>query len=264
MALKLLFLYSDPFGERLINNLINLSTFCTVCADTCNKCRAVYDSRVKDIQGIFELPSNLPSFVEEPEKYFPADLPEVDVIITVALHQDLMAAISHVVEVTKAKAVIAPVENPNWAPLGLQQQVRESLEAMDVEVVFPKPFCSLKKTGLKTVDQFIDEYKIGYPVLTTEIEDGVIQNATVIRSSPCGCSWYVAQRIRLADLDELNEEISMAHHSYPCTASMVHDRELGDTILHKAGYIARETVRNSIKVSHKSNIAERSEELVDT
>ncbi len=249
MSLKLLLLYSDPFGERLINNLINLSTWCQVCADTCTKCRSVYTSHIGAIHGVYELPKSLPPFVEEPEKYFPTDLPKVDVIICVALHHDLLASIMHVVDNTQAKAVIVPIENPQWVPQGLREQVRENLESNAIEAVFPKPFCSLKKTGMKIIDQFIDEFNIGYPILNTEIRNDTIELSTIARSAPCGCTWYIAQKIRFTPIDEgeLNGVISMAHHSYPCTASMTHDRELDDTILHKAGYIARETVWDSFK-----------------
>jgi len=248
VTLRLLFLYSDPFGPRLVNNLINISTFCLVCGDTCNKCRSVYGTHAGDIYGVVELPSGLPAYIEEPEKYLPNDLPEVDIIIAVALHHDLLASISSVVESTKAKGVIVPIENPLWVPRGLQNQVMEDLESRGVKVIFPKPFCSLKPSNLKIIDQFIDEYKVGYPVLTSEQKNGVIINSAVTRSAPCGCSWYIAQRLRHTDIELLNDTVSMAHHSYPCTASMIHDRELKDTILHRAGYIARETVEKSFDV----------------
>ncbi|MHA2294639.1 MAG: DUF166 domain-containing protein [Candidatus Hodarchaeales archaeon] len=251
MTLQLLFLYSDPFGERLINNLVNYETWCQVCGtESCNKCRTVYPSHANSIKGIYELPTNLPPFIEDPEKYFPSDLPRVDIVIAVAVHHDLLASIAHVAKVTEAKAVIIPIENPQWIKRGLQHQISEDLEALGVEVVFPKPFCSLKKTGLETIDRFIDEFKLGYPILKTDVENGIIQLSTVERSAPCGCTWYVAQKIRFANDEELNEVISMAHHSYPCTASMINDRELKDTILHKAGYIARETVRKSLQVNN--------------
>lgn len=229
--------------------MINVSTFCLVCGDTCNKCRSVYGTYAGDIYGIVELPSGLPAYIEEPEKYLPSNLPQVDVILAVGLHHDLLSSISSVVKSTEAKAVIVPLENPQWVPLGLQYQVRDELESKGIEVVFPKPFCSLKPSGkMKTIDKFIDRYKVGYPVLSSEQSNGVITNSTATRSAPCGCSWYMAQRLRHTDFELLNDTVSMAHHSYPCTASMIHDRELNDTILHKAGYIARETVKKSFDV----------------
>ncbi|MFX0210574.1 MAG: DUF166 family protein, partial [Candidatus Hodarchaeota archaeon] len=135
MSLRLLFLYSDPFGERLINNLINLSTWCQVCADTCTKCRSVYQSHIGAILDVYELPRSLPPFVEEPEKYFPINLPKVDVIICVGLHHDLLASIMHVVDSTEAKAVIVPIENPQWVPMGLRQQVSENLKKNGIECI---------------------------------------------------------------------------------------------------------------------------------
>ena len=49
------------------------------------------------------------------------------------------------------------------------------------------------------------------------------------------------------------ETISGAHHSYPCTGSMDKDPQIGDTILHKAGYIIREAVEDGMECAKKEN-----------
>jgi len=53
-------------------------------------------------------------------------------------------------------------------------------------------------------------------------------------------------------IDDLPDVISKAHHAYPCTASMTRDSELGDTILHRAGYIIFEAVYKGVKDRHAS------------
>ncbi|MGQ9468947.1 MAG: DUF166 family protein [Nitrososphaerales archaeon] len=73
-----------------------------------------------------------------------------------------------------------------------------------------------------------------------------MESSTVLRSAPCGSTWYVAQQIKLCKIDGIEQVISNAHHGYPCTASMEFDSELKDTILHKAGYIIREAVLDAI------------------
>jgi len=43
-------------------------------------------------------------------------------------------------------------------------------------------------------------------------------------------------------MDELFDTIAKAHHTYPCTVSMAKDREMGNALLHVAGYNARYAV----------------------
>jgi len=54
------------------------------------------------------------------------------------------------------------------------------------------------------------------------------------------------------DQPDLRERISEAHHAYPCTASMDRDTEVGDTILHKAGYIIREKVEDALTKARRA------------
>ena len=76
-----------------------------------------------------------------------------------------------------------------------------------------------------------------------------ISTARVVRSEPCGSTWYVTQQIKWSDVNDregLEQIVSKAHHGYPCTASMEMDPELQDTILHKSGYIIREAVEDAV------------------
>ncbi|MEM4524508.1 MAG: DUF166 family protein, partial [Archaeoglobaceae archaeon] len=115
-----------------------------------------------------------------------------------------------------------------------------------IEFLAPKPFCSMKKSGKRIIDRFIEEFGIGYPKF--EIEDGKVR---VLRSQPCGAAWYIGIKLRGFDFSnyeirELWKLVSEAHHSYPCTASMEKDMEYNDTLLHVAGYIARHAVDEAI------------------
>ena len=75
--------------------------------------------------------------------------------------------------------------------------------------------------------------------------------AGVIRDAPCGSTWFVAKKLGWSDIPAYKETISGAHHSYPCTASMDKDPQLGDTILHKAGYIIREAAESGMECAKK-------------
>ncbi len=262
--MRLYFIYGAQgrdFAEKIIGNLVNYSTFCEACGPGCLKCRISYRSFVDDIVGFHEISGGLPTFIEEPEKYLPEDMPECDIVIAIGLHPDILKSLPLISEKTKAKGVIVPIENSSISystlksiscPLGLQKQIEPDLEELGVEYAFPKPFCSLEETGKPVIDAFIKRYKIGRPILEVEVEtvggEEKIANATTIRSAPCGSTWYVAQQIRWHDAEgrDLEDAISKAHHAYPCTAGMEIDPVLKDTILHKAGYMIREAVKEAI------------------
>ena len=46
--------------------------------------------------------------------------------------------------------------------------------------------------------------------------------------------------------EEIRDIVAKAHHSYPCTATMAVDKEIGEPILHKAGYLIREAVESQL------------------
>ncbi len=250
--MRIISVYGDVFAEKVIGNLINFRTFCQGCEPTCAECRAPYGSYVGDIVGIYPIDPPAPTMIEEPEKYIDEiGLEQCDVLLVVAVHHDILTSIDHMVEVTGAKAVIAPIEDPTWIPPGLRSQVKEILDEKGIENAFPKPFCTLEPGEGKMIDAFMERYKVGSPVHFVDMKGDIIAEIGPIRSAPCGCTWYVSQKVRgksTSDTDELFDVISKAHHSYPCTASMAKDRELGDALLHVAGYRARHAVCKAVGI----------------
>jgi hypothetical protein len=250
--MRILVLYTGELGKKVIQNLVNSSSFCVSCGELCNNCRQARKSYANMIVGIHEFPADLPTFIEEPGQYIPPLLPECDLILAIGIHPDLLAALPDVVKKTKAKAVIAPAEDSKKTPAGVLEQLRKELEAMGVEFEGPRPFCSLEKTGKPVIDSFVD-LGFGKPVLRIETSpDGnMFIGAGVIRDAPCGSTWFVAKKLGWSDIPGYKETISGAHHSYPCTASMDKDPQLGDTILHKAGYIIREAAESGMECAKK-------------
>ena len=253
-------IYGDIFAERVIGNLINFKTFCEGCEPVCAECRSRYGSYVGDIVGIHPTDPPSPTMIEDPEKFIKdLNLTQCDLLLIVAIHHDLLAAADQIVEATGAKAVIVPIEDSTWVPPGLRAQVKETLDNIGVESAFPKPFCTLQPGVGPIIDEFIERYKIGSPIHYVDMNKDVIAEIGPLRSAPCGCTWYVSQKIRgksISDPDALFDEIAKAHHSYPCTASMNKDRELGDALLHIAGYNARKAVCEATgiqdcKISHE-------------
>jgi hypothetical protein len=245
--MQICILYSGEFGKKVVGNLVNLSNFCTACGDLCDKCRTGRISFADMVYEIHELPSDLPDFIEDPTDLFPK-MRHCDLIIAMGIHPDLLADIPALAESINARAVIVPVEEPGWAPPGLQKQIRDKLGSIGIECEFPKPFCSLTETGKPVIDKFV-KLGFGKPKLRIRLsEDGrLFTRVEVLRDAPCGSTWFVARKLKWSDTSGYKETISNAHHSYPCTASMDRDVQLEDTILHKGGYIIREAVEKALR-----------------
>ncbi len=162
------------------------------------------------------------------------------------IHNDLLLELPTILNNSGIKAMFVPQES---AARIARPQVEEICDREGIEVVFPKPFCDLHlepQDDKPLVQRFIAEFGIGRPEVRVEVDiRGWIAHVEVLRSAPCGSTWFVAKQlegIEVEDKRELYDRIIESHHSYPCTASMEKDRELGDTILHRAGYIIRAAV----------------------
>ncbi len=245
-ALRILTIYGDIFGERVLGNLLNHSTFCESCGLACIHCRNAYPSFAEDIVDVISMPTNLPPFLEDPEKHFPKKPHDCDIVLAIGLHLDLLTHIPKIAQKTGARAVVVPIENRSWCPLGLKKQIENELDDLGVESAFPKPFCTFDADkGL--IGDFRRDYMLGRPKLEVTVEKDMIEGFLVLRSAPCGSTWYVAQQVKWHKTRELREVVAKAHHAYPCTASMETDPELGDALLHVAGYAIREAVLEAVK-----------------
>ena len=246
VSLRIATIYGDIFAERVIGNLINFKTFCEGCEPVCAECRSSYGSHVGDIVGIHPTDPPSPTMIEDPEEFIKnLDLIPCDLLLIVAIHHDILASVDLIVEATGAKAVIVPIEDPTWVPPGLRAQVKATLDNIGIENAFPKPFCTLEPGEGPLIDEFIETYKVGSPIHYVDMKGDIIEGIGPLRSAPCGCTWYVSQKVRgksISDTDALFDAIAKAHHTYPCTASMSKDREYGDALLHIAGYNARNAV----------------------
>ena len=149
--------------------------------------------------------------------------------------------------------MITPVEDSREVPPGLRKQLKEECEELGIEYASPKPFCSLEPSEeTPLVSRFIQDFKIGKPSLKITFDkrgsSRVIHGVTVEQSAPCGSTWYVARRLIGKEVlkEEIRDTVAKAHHSYPCTASMAVDLEIGEPILHKAGYLIRAAVEDQL------------------
>jgi hypothetical protein len=253
--LKLLFVYSGDFGERVIRNLINDPSFCKSCGLFCDYCKHGVYSYVQQIHAAMALPdpAKLPRFIDDPERHLPNTMPTVDLCIATGLHQDLLLALPSRLKHEGIKGLITPIEDFREVSPGLQRQLAEACETHGIEYASPKPFCALEPVQAKPlISRFVAECKIGTPSLRiateTRNEVTVISGVTLERSAPCGSTWYVARKLigHAVTKDEIRDVVAKAHHSYPCTATMAIDPALGEPVLHEAGYLIRRAVETQL------------------
>jgi len=194
-----------------------------------------------------EIPEDLPEFIDDVEEYLPSHLPESDLVLAVGLSGDINLLVPLIAKKTGAKSVIIPIHDPAQLPPGLLREVEES--APEIRMVFPRPFCTLLPVG----DEFIDEFvqKFGKPEVEVQ-GDSYIKKITVKRGAPCGCTDYIAQELEGFPLEEAELEAGNKFHNYPCLASMKDDHISGDTLMHIAGYQAKEAIKRSLGYASKS------------
>lgn len=214
------------------------------------RCRLAYDlDYSSDIAGILKLPPELLYYVDEPQRHLPDKLPEHDVMIAINVHEDILLALPERAKEAGAKAMIIPREHPDWLSNWAWMRIQKGCQALGLECASPKPFCSLKGSRAHShINQFMRHYKIGEPKFKIEVNRGIIKDVEVLRSAPCGNTYFVAHNIVGKKVDEgLDQWVAKYWHSYPCIASMQMDSSLKDTVLHKGGYIHLGAVRKAVK-----------------
>lgn len=273
---------SDPdtldLTKKFVGHLINDNEFCTACEELeqkvkCDECRKKLESYSNNIFYYQQVGQNLPQFIDEPAQYLPRNLPTLDYLLVVGIHEDLLSGLPELLENTEIKAVIVPIEDPNWVPPGLQKQVLKRFEEAGIQAAFPKPFCSLNiqedkynKVGFNfthehdNIKKFIEYFQIGKPMVSFKLDKTgkAIEDTCVIRCAPCGSTYYIVQQLKgkyikngRANKKSLNEMISSAHHAYPCNASMDQDPILRDSVLHVGGYLIRNAIRKELDLEEE-------------
>jgi hypothetical protein len=248
-------IFDDVYAQRFIKNLQNDPDLCTGCGKRCNHCRdRLGIDFSSSIAGIHKIPSELLYYVDDPQRFLPEKLPQHDVTVAIDVHEDILINIPELARKAGSKALIVPLEHPNWASKWVRNQTHLICDQLDMECVFPKPFCSLEEGGHPVIDEFIRAFHIGKPKMHFEVENGKIKKATVLRSAPCGATYYVAHNLRGKKIDQkLSEWVAKYWHSYPCVASMQMDYEIGDTILHKGGYLHYEMLNEALDIAGSSS-----------
>lgn len=177
-------------------------------------------------------------------------MPAADLLISLGEHPGVAQMIPDMVRRSGARAVIAPADNRAWLPFGLARQIKQKLESMGVDMVYPVPFCALTEDDSR--NPYIREFArhFGRPDVDIEFyEDDRhrIGKVAVKREAPCGSTGFVADHLVGVWFREAAEQAGLLHHQFPCLATMALDREFEDTLMHRAGNMLKQAVQESIK-----------------
>jgi hypothetical protein len=210
--------------------------------------------------NIWQTPAAFPPFIDDPDDFIPDDLPPADLILSFAEHKGAAELLPGIAAKTGAAAVLVAVDDENWLPRGLDQQLHGWLEKMGVACATPKPLCSLTEDsyGVTRYERaqydnlLLAEFAVffGKPELELEIDEDTrtISAARVTRDAVCGCARFAAEGLIGLSVDEAEEKAGLLHHHYPCLASMQKLPHFDhDTLMHVSGQVLKNNVGAQVK-----------------
>jgi hypothetical protein len=154
---------------------------------------------------------------ENPEAYIPKNIPirECDLLLVLGIHSKLGDLIPPIAKKLKAKAVLYPVDDRATAPEA-KKTIEKDLEASGIYVEFPEPFCKLKESKNRYINEFAKSF--GRPKFEIKLDEKekAIKDVRVIRDTQCGSASCTIKKLvnfsyenRTALLKKIYEE----HHN---------------------------------------------------
>lgn len=195
---------------------------------------------------VYTFPSPLPALNEDSlTDLLPERLPATDLLLLLAEDPIIAELVPDMVKFSEANAVLAPVANRSWLPPGLANQIKRKLG--EVSMITSVPFCTLDEGD--TDDKFIKKFAqhFGRPRVKIEQEQEKVKKVTVLKDAPCGNTRFVAKKLIGTNTKDAYFEAGLLHHAHVCYATMVMDREFGDTLMHRSGLAMKDAVAEAIK-----------------
>jgi hypothetical protein len=190
---------------------------------------------------MYQFPKNMPKIIENPESFFPKNIVDCDIILSLGEDPALATLLPALVKLTKAKAVIGPVDNPSWLPKGVITQISKELKERNVQYAFPMPFCSLDSdTGLSLIDEFAKRF--GRPELQIELKDDKIKKIRILRESPCGSTQYMCRGLSDLEKNQASKRAGLLIQIFPCLASRSRNSISKKPLIHVAALLAMDAV----------------------
>ena len=226
--MRLIVFTQGAYGERILLNL---------------RRRAPQDWVIEESV----IPGGLPVMIDDPEGIVEGMGlgGSWDLVLFMGESPSAFTLIPSILEKLKVGAVIAPVDDYEWLPRGLERQIGGYVEEMDVEIVFPRTFCALTPVGVPQIDAFAELF--GAPGLEVEVVDGKVQCVDVLRGAPCGSTHYMAEKLPGTKVGDAKPRAGTLVQIYPCLASRKVDRFFGDSPIHVAGKIAEKALEKALR-----------------
>ena len=183
--LKIAVVTDGPYGDR---------TFDTIC---------------KEFESDFiELEQPESMFMEDVEIAEEAleSLKSTDIIISYILHPDLLLEL-----VEQLHDYVGWIIVGAWKGEGFKNQIEEY-----DNVICPENMCDLEESGDEVFNEFVS--KFGKPIVEIEIEGNKVSKVHVLRSSPCGSTFFVADEMVGEDVNNLPIKAGLKVQHYPCRA----------------------------------------------
>jgi hypothetical protein len=208
----------------------------------------------------WKAPVAFPLIIDYPEDFLPASFPPSDLILSFAESKSIAELLPDIAQMSGARGVVVAIDNEAWLPRGLARQLIGWLGRMNVACATPKPLCSLTETDYKVTRRERESYDspiiaefaryFGQPDIRLTVDEatGTIASAAVRRDAVCGCARFVAEKLVGLPVDEVNEKAGLAHHHFPCLASMVKLNDYNhDTLMHESGHLLQENLEEQLK-----------------
>lgn len=136
-------------------------------------------------------------------------LENADLIISYISHPDLVFEL-----VEKLNEMVGWIIVAAWSGFGFKNQL-EQFE----NVSCPENMCDLEQIGDPVFDEFVEHY--GRPIVELEINENKVSKVSVIRSSPCGATYFVSEEMVGEEVDNLPIKAGLKVQHYPCRASKI-------------------------------------------
>lgn len=184
--LKIAVITDGPYGDR---------AFDTICKE--------FDC------GFIELEKPESILMEEVEiaQETVENLKSKDIIISYIFHPDLLLEL-----VEQLHDYVGWIIVGAWKGEGFKNQIEEY-----DNVICPENMCDLEEGGDEIFNEFVS--KFGKPIVEIELNGNKLSKVHVLRSSPCGSTFFVAQEMIGEDINNLPIKAGLKVQHYPCRAS---------------------------------------------
>jgi hypothetical protein len=207
-------------------------------------------------------PRALPPIVDDPEEFLPEEMTQANLVLLLSESSKAAQLVGGIASLTRAKAVVAPIDDSSWLPPGLAKQLSQELADAGVVAVFPKTFCTLAEDGCgyrgsyvmyqnETIAEFAKHFGRPKLKMTTSADGNTVDKFEVVRGAPCGSTHHAAEQMTSHPTEEVRYKAGLLSHHYPCLASMQQealDDGLFDTLMHLSGYVMNDEVEKALGV----------------